>query len=185
MRIVAGKYRGLPLLAVPGKGTRPTTDKIKESEFNVLGQFLDGGKVLDYYAGSGALGLEALSRGAEEVYAFEKSRLAIDTIKKNVQKAKVEEVFHLFQGDNQRNLKRLKAKNKDLKFQWVFLDPPYALQKIESDLQFFMEENLLANGAVIVAEISRDDHLPDVMGPLNKFQEKEYASTRLNFYHLL
>ena len=83
MRVVAGQAKGLPLKAVPGKTTRPTTDKVKESIFNMIGPFFDGGTAVDLFAGSGGLGIEALSRGIEHAVFTDKDKKAIDTIQAN------------------------------------------------------------------------------------------------------
>ncbi|MDO4680623.1 MAG: 16S rRNA (guanine(966)-N(2))-methyltransferase RsmD [Aerococcus sp.] len=183
MRVIAGEYGGIPLKAVPGKGTRPTTDKIKESMFNLIGQFLNGGNVLDFYAGSGALGIEALSRGADTVYAFERSRSAIETIEQNVQKVHATERYYLFPGNNQKRLQTLRDQDATLAFQWVFLDPPYKAQKLVSLLTQFQLDHWLAPGAVVVCELGKEDTLPETIDDLTKFKDVTYGITRVVCYH--
>ncbi|MCY3024890.1 MULTISPECIES: 16S rRNA (guanine(966)-N(2))-methyltransferase RsmD [Aerococcus] len=182
MRIIAGEFGGIPLQAVPGSNTRPTTDKIKESMFNIIGQYLDGGIVLDFYAGSGALGLEALSRGADEVYAFERFRKAQETIAKNVAKAHIEERYHLLKGDNQKQLKSLRKKAPNLQFDWVFLDPPYKGQHLEDLLIQFQEEGWLSDQVTVVCELDSQDNLPDTVGNLHAFKNATYGHTRVVCY---
>lgn len=182
MRVIAGEYGGIPLKAVPGKGTRPTTDKIKEAMFNLIGQFLNGGAVLDFYAGSGALGIEALSRGGETVYAFERSRLAIDTITANVAKVHAESRYHLYRGNNQKRLAELRAAKPDLAFQWVFLDPPYKGQQLTQLLADLQANHWLADQAVVVCELGAEDTLPAQIAQLVKFKEATYGITRVSCY---
>ena len=100
MRVISGEYGSRRLKAVPGNSTRPTTDKIKEGMFNLLGGYFDGGRVLDLYGGSGALAIEAVSRGMDEAVITEKYRPAIQTIRENVAITKEEEKFTILAGDN-------------------------------------------------------------------------------------
>lgn len=182
MRVIAGEFKGHRLEAVPGKNTRPTTDKIKEAMFNRLGQYLDGGNVLDLYAGSGALGLEALSRGADRVYGFERHREAVKTIQKNIHKLRVESRYHLFIGNNQKMLEKLRETEPSLTFDWIFLDPPYRGQKIEATIQFLEERHWLNEQSVIVCELSKEDQLPERIGHLICYKSATYGITRLVYY---
>src|SRR5690606_17308184 len=104
----AGQAKGLPLKAVPGKTTRPTTDKVKESIFNMIGPFFDGGTAVDLFAGSGGLGIEALSRGIEHAVFTDKDKKAIDTIQANLQKTKMEDQAQVYRADAERALKAMK-----------------------------------------------------------------------------
>ena len=96
MRVVAGTAKGLPLKAVPGTSTRPTTDKVKESIFNMIGPFFDGGTAVDLFAGSGGLGIEALSRGIDRVIFTDKDRKSIETIRANLEKTKLQEQAEVY-----------------------------------------------------------------------------------------
>ena len=127
MRIIAGKFGGRRLKAVPGMKTRPTTDKVKESMFNIIGPYFDGGNVLDLFAGSGGLSIEAVSRGADQAYLIDRQYQAIKTIKENVAVTKAEDQFQIFKTDARKALTKLAEKQ--IKFDLVFLDPPYKQQK--------------------------------------------------------
>ncbi|MDO4670678.1 MAG: 16S rRNA (guanine(966)-N(2))-methyltransferase RsmD [Aerococcus sp.] len=182
MRVISGDCGGIPLKAVPGKTTRPTTDKIKEAMFNLIGQYLSGGAVLDFYAGSGALGIEALSRGGDVVYGFERDRKAIATIEQNVDKVHATARYHLFKGDNQKRLKQLRMDEPDLQFQWVFLDPPYKAQRLVPLLEEFQAENWLDEEVIVVCELGAEDTLPDQISQLHKVKEAVYGITRIVCY---
>ncbi len=184
MRVIAGEFGGIPLQAVPGKNTRPTTDKVKESMFNIIGQHLKGGRVLDFYAGSGALGIEALSRGADFVYGCEKNRQAQETILKNIVKTHVEGRYRLLTADNQRSLKRLRQEEPQLTFDWIFLDPPYKGQTLLALLKQFQEEQWLSDGATLVCELGSEDNLPEKVGQLVCFKNVVYGITRVVCYRL-
>lgn len=184
MRVITGKYRGHRLKAVPGKNTRPTTDKIKESMFNIVGPFFDGGQVLDMYAGSGALGLEALSRGADHVYACEKNRIAREVIAENTASMRAEDQVTILGGDNRQALNVLREKAPDLAFDYVFIDPPYEGQKIIETIQFLLADSWLADRAEIICELGAGDDLPAEIGPLTTYKNVTYGTTRLVMYEL-
>lgn len=154
MRIISGKYAKRNLFTLKSNRTRPTSDKVKESLFNSLGQFFDGGNVLDLYAGSGALGIEAVSRGYDHASLVDINHAACSIIKKNVALTKEENRFEIY---NMRSSAALKlfAENGQ-SFDLVFLDPPYAKEKIAKDMQQMNKLGLLNDGAIIVAET--DDH---------------------------
>lgn len=184
MRIISGKYGGHRLKAVPGKNTRPTTDKIKESMFNIIGPYFDGGQVLDMYAGSGALGIEALSRGADHVYACEKNRVAREVIAENVAAIRAEAEVTILGGDNRQALNTLRQKETDLHFDYVFIDPPYQGQKIVETIQFLLDNDWLAPRAEIICELGDTDQLPEAIGPLVAYKNVTYGITRLVMYEL-
>ena len=129
MRIISGKYAKRNLFTLKSNRTRPTSDKVKESLFNSLGQFFQGGNVLDLYAGSGALGIEAVSRGCDHASLVDINHAACTIIKKNVALTKEEQRFNVY---NMRSSAALKLFSEDdEKFDLVFLDPPYAKEKID------------------------------------------------------
>ena len=122
MRIISGKYAKRNLFTLKSNKTRPTSDKVKESLFNSLGQFFEGGTVLDLYAGSGALGIEAVSRGYDDATLVDINYAACDIIRKNVALTKEESRFSVYKMSSNAALKFLAEKGK--KFDLVFLDPP-------------------------------------------------------------
>lgn len=132
MRVVAGEYRGRKLSAVPGMATRPTTDKVKEAVFNIIGPYFDGGTSLDLYAGSGGLSIEGVSRGIERAVLVDRQLAAIKTIKKNIVTTKHEDQFVVLKQDATRALHMLQSKGEH--FDLIYLDPPYAKQQIVTDL---------------------------------------------------
>ncbi|EAG4889887.1 16S rRNA (guanine(966)-N(2))-methyltransferase RsmD, partial [Listeria monocytogenes] len=107
MRVIAGERKGHALKAVPGNNTRPTTDKVKESLFSIIGPFFDGDMVLDLFAGSGGLGIEALSRGAERAVFIDQAALAIKTIRQNIEGCHFTERAEVYRNDAERALKLL------------------------------------------------------------------------------
>lgn len=182
MRVISGEYGSRRLKAVPGNNTRPTTDKIKEGMFNLLGGYFSGGRVLDLYGGSGALAIEAVSRGMDEAVITEKYRPAIQTIRENVAITKEEEKFTILTGDNRSTLKKLKATKSDLRFDLVFIDPPYKNQTIEKDIQWLEDQGLLTQEALILCESDDQTVLPQNMEDWEKVKEKHYGQTFVRLY---
>ena len=154
MRIISGKYAKRNLFTLKSNRTRPTSDKVKESLFNSLGQFFQGGNVLDLYAGSGALGIEAVSRGCDHASLVDINHAACTIIKKNVALTKEEQRFNVY---NMRSSAALKLfSEEDEKLAIVFLAPPYAKEKIAKDMLQMVKSNLLNDHAIVVA--APDDH---------------------------
>ena len=127
MRIIAGEFASRRLETKKGNATRPTLDKVKEAVFSSLGGYFDGGNVLDLYAGSGAVGLEALSRGMDNAYFSDNDRIACTVIRNNIASLKVEERTKVYPIADMKMLSRMKEEGK--KFRLIYLDPPYAKQK--------------------------------------------------------
>ncbi len=152
MRVVAGKYKSAKLKTVSSNNTRPTTDKVKESLFNMLGQTFCGGIALDLFAGSGSLGIEAISRGFEKVIFVDKSFEAIKVIKDNADKLKISEQVVVIKTDYIKALNKLKEE--DLVFDLIILDPPYFKDLYEKVLTLIDELKLLSENAFISLEHS-------------------------------
>lgn len=180
MRIIAGERKGQPLKAVPGMNTRPTTDKVKEAIFNMIGPYFSGGICLDLYAGSGALGLEALSRGVERAIFIDHDKKAIETIRKNIEACRFESRTEVYRNQAKRALKALFKRK--LTFTYVFLDPPYARQQLVSDIEELDRLSLLAFGSVIVCEHGRDDELPRTIGRVIKIRQETYGETKIAIF---
>ena len=181
MRVVAGEYRGRKLSAVPGMVTRPTTDKVKEALFNIIGPYFDGGVSLDLFAGSGGLSIEGVSRGITEAVLIDRQYAAIKTIKKNIATTKQPERFRVYKQDAQKALKLLAAHAEH--FDLVYLDPPYAKQKIVADLNQMADLDLLNPGAVIVAETNQEANLPADLPGFELVRRQDYGITVLTIYH--
>lgn len=162
MRIISGKYAKRNLFTLKSRKTRPTSDKVKESLFNSLGQFFDGGQVLDLYAGSGALGIEAVSRGYSHATLVDINYAAVNIIKKNVALTKEEDRFSVFKMPSKAALEYFKEHQE--RFDLVFLDPPYAKQRIKMDMTKMLQDDLLNDHAYVVAETDDKTEIGEVSG---------------------
>lgn len=180
MRIVAGTFKGRPLQAVPGKGTRPTTDKVKESMFSMIGPYFDGGWALDLYAGTGGLGLEAISRGMDKAVFVDMDPKAIAVIKQNIAKVGVESQTEVYRNDANRALKALGKR--EIQFDLVFLDPPYAQQAISDQIQLMQECNLLSKDCWVVTEHDAQVVLPQNIGLLERVRTAVYGDTSVTIF---
>lgn len=182
MRVISGKYKGRHLKALKGDNTRPTTDKVKESIFNMIGPYFDGGRVLDLYSGSGSLGIEAVSRGMEEAVLSDLNYGAIKVIQENVAITKEPERFVIWKGKDEKNLQR--AKEEEYQFDLVFLDPPYAKQKILTILDCLQNEQLLTQDALVVCETDKEVQLPEEYGLFELFKMQSYGMTKVTIYQV-
>ena len=182
MRIISGEFGGRRLKAVPGQNTRPTTDKIKESLFNILGGYFDGGVMLDMYSGSGAVAIEAVSRGMDRAFLFENNRLAQKTIEQNIEITKAPEQFHLKRQNVKQGLKTIASDPAFEPFELVFMDPPYRLQEIVKDIEQLQELNLVSPDCVIVCEVDKEVQLPELILDFEQYKRVEYGITALVFF---
>jgi 16S rRNA (guanine(966)-N(2))-methyltransferase RsmD len=172
MRIIAGEFGSLKIQAVAGEGTRPTLDKTKEAIFSMIEPIVNDGNVLDLYAGSGALGIEAVSRGLRHAFLVDKSREAYRTIKVNVLTTKHPERFTIIHASA-----NLFLDSNQEKFSLVFLDPPYAKQQIANDINKLNDS--LEPDALIVVESSRDVDLSGISESFELIKEKDYRDTKI------
>ena len=165
MRIITGKARGTKLQTLAGEATRPTAERTKEAVFSIINFDIAGARVLDLFAGSGQLGLEALSRGAEYAVFNDSSREAAAIIRANAEKTRLIDACEILSTDWQAVLRRLANKES---FHLVFLDPPYAGGFLPKVLAKMIEWNLLAEGAVIVCESADEGDVFDSDEELKK-----------------
>ena len=149
MRVIAGEKRGMKLISPLGQEVRPTYDRVREAVFGRLQFFIPGKTVLDLFAGSGAMGIEALSRGASFAYFVDWSAQALLTLQSNIRKANYQEKCKIIKNDY---ISALKLFKKNVQFDIVFIDPPYASGYYEKALQTIETENLLKTGAQVVLE---------------------------------
>lgn len=182
MRVIAGSARGRRLQAVPGRTTRPTSDRVKESIFSILGQFWEQGNVLDLFAGTGALGIEALSRGMDRAVFIDQDPKALRVIKDNLHICGFTEQAEIYRQDAKKALHIL-AKNKWV-FELVFLDPPYRLHIIPDLIESIGLQSLLSPQGVIVAEHSAEIRLPETVHGYEQFRHVVYGDTAVSFYRL-
>src|SRR5699024_2858791 len=133
LRVISGDKKGFKLKAPKGKDTRPTEDRIKESLFNILGPIDENAIVLDLFSGSGSIGIEFLSRGAKSVYFVDSSNLSINIIKENLKHTDLNKRSKIIKGDSVKIVKFLDRKN--LKFDYIYIDPPYEGSLIEKSME--------------------------------------------------
>lgn len=178
MRVITGKARGTKLIGPEGLETRPTSDRIKESLFNIIGQDLYEISFLDIFSGSGAIGIEALSRGAREATFIEQSKGAYKTIEANIRKTKFVAEATILNMPAEKALRELGNKNK--KYDVIFMDPPYTKDMINGTLRLIMDNNLLAdNGYIIVERLTAYKLVLDK--DLELWKEKKYGMTTMSF----
>lgn len=175
MRVISGTRGGLPLKTLDGLDTRPTTDKVKGSIFNILFGRTAGAKVLDLYSGSGAMGIEALSRGAEAATLVDSSPKAVQIIKKNLQFTKLSANVAAVRAD-----KFLLSCNE--KFDIIFMDPPYFSTEISVCMKLISERNLLADDGIIVTESDKAEAFPDPFCGFSLKDERFYGRVAIRFY---
>jgi 16S rRNA (guanine966-N2)-methyltransferase len=186
MRIIAGTYRSRPMQAPAGLATRPTSDRLRETLFNVLTPRIQGAAFLDLYAGSGAVGIEALSRGAEHVVFVERAPTALKVLRANLARLGLTDGFSLQTGSVGTYLRRMQTELKQ--FDLVFLDPPYdAAEEYAATLGLLggAAENLLSTGTVVIAEHRRKERLEENYGSLARTRLLEQGDAALSFYSSL
>jgi 16S rRNA (guanine966-N2)-methyltransferase len=175
MRVIAGIHKGRQLKAVPGKNTRPTTDKVKEAVFQIMGPFFQGGQALDLFAGSGSLGIEALSRGMDFCVFVDKHPKAIQTIRENTSMLKLEAQIEIFRAEAYRAISA--AAKRGLKFDLIFLDPPYSKFSYPELLDTIKKENILNKDGIIYCEHDTNDILPEKVTGLTMVKQAHYGGT--------
>lgn len=168
MRIISGKYKGRVLKGFDIEGTRPTMDRVKESLFALISPYIKGSNCLDLYAGSGALGIEALSNGAISSTFVEKNKIAIKTIKENT---KGINGVTIIESDAFQIHNKIKET-----FDLVFLDPPYHEQLLKPTLNYLLEHQLLKEDAIIVCEYEEEEFYYD---QFEQLKERKYGSKKI------
>lgn len=175
MRIISGKSRGTKLYSLEGQTTRPTLDRVKESLFNIIQNDIQGCVFLDLFAGSGAIGLEAASRGAEEVILCEKNRNAIEIIKKNIQKTHLEKQTKLYEMSFENLLKKI-----DKKVDIIYIDPPYKTNFVYESIKIINQKKLLNNEGIIIIETDEEDRIKKQLENLDIEIERQRKYGRVN-----
>ena len=177
MRIIAGDYKGRRLETPKDNAVRPTTDKAKEALFSILTNDIWGSRVLDLFAGTGNLGLEALSRGASECVFADQSRDSLRMVRNNIAHCGAEERSRVVSGDYRKVLMSQRRP-----FDIIFLDPPYNRGMLDGCFQLIAENGLLNEGGTIVAEHRREEELPDQLHGFTKVKERRYGVVMLSIY---
>ncbi|MFC7061319.1 16S rRNA (guanine(966)-N(2))-methyltransferase RsmD [Halobacillus seohaensis] len=174
MRVIAGEHKGRQLKPVPNHKTRPTTDKVKESLFQMIGPYFDGGSALDLFAGSGGLGIEALSRGIDYCVFVDQQPKAIQVIHENLEMLKISDNAEVFRTDALRAIKA--AGKRGLMFQYIFLDPPYNKFSYKDLLENLVSHQLLAEGCLVVCEHDASEEIPSQVEHLELVKSEKYGS---------
>jgi 16S rRNA (guanine(966)-N(2))-methyltransferase RsmD len=185
MRVIAGIYRSRILKSLKGLALRPTSDRLRETLFNVLGAGIPGSRFMDVFAGTGAVGIEALSRGAEHIFFIEIHAPSAALIRKNLAALRVESGVTVICADAIRGLETLEAKIKagDAAYDYIFIDPPYAATADYSRvLQKVSGSNLLAGRGIVIVEHRKTFDLPESFASLKRVRLLRQGDAALSFY---
>ena len=174
MRVITGTARGRRLRTPENYDIRPTTDNVKESLFNIIQFDVEGRKVLDLFAGTGQLGIECLSRGADSVVFVDESREAVNIVKDNLKTCGL--------SDSVLQMDALSYLRGCGKFDLIFVDPPYDSNLYEEVLKIINSVDILSDGGIIICEARRDRQLPEMTEPYRKLREYHYGKVKLCKY---
>ena len=183
MRIITGRAKGIKLKTLEGENTRPTAERVKEAVFSMLQFDIEGRSVLDLFAGSGQMALEALSRGASSAVLVDKSKDAIAIVKDNAQKTKLDGHCQIYCADYLDFLKRINGKSFDI----IFLDPPYALNMYKPALRSLLDNRLLKPSSIVVCE-SADSSVfekdEELMSNFTVEKQTKYGNTLITIFRV-
>jgi 16S rRNA (guanine(966)-N(2))-methyltransferase RsmD len=182
LRVIAGSARGHKLKAPEGMETRPTTDRIKETLFNMIAYELPGCNFLDLYSGSGGIGIEALSRGADKAVFVDESNVCKKIIEENLVHTKLNAKAVIYQKEVKTVLDQLGQTNE--KFDIVFMDPPYGKQLIEETLEKIKKNDLLTSEGFVIVERATNKSMPEIKDMV-LWKEKKYKTTTMTFLRRL
>lgn len=183
MRVIAGLFRSRRLKGTPPAGTRPTSDKLRETLFNILGSITEGAVFLDGYAGIGGVGIEAISRGAHAVHFVDGSRKACALIRENLKSLEIESGSRVLETEMARALDIFEKEG--TAFDIAFLDPPYERADLyETDLIAFGSRPLVKKDGVLVVEHSKRAELPERAGVLHRARVLAHGDSCLSFYRV-
>ena len=182
MRVIAGQAKGRRLMAPKGMFTRPTADRVKEAIFSVISAYLDQSVVLDAFAGTGALGLEALSRGAKEAVFIERDKKTFEVLKANIDSTGFEDAY-AYCSDSLAFLNQLPNTKHPSPFDLIFLDPPYGKGWIKKAVALIIKGNHLAGGGILIIETDRKDKEQDMIDVqefgLSLLKQSNYGDTTI------
>ena len=179
LRIISGSLRGKKLHTLRGMKVRPTADRLRESIFNILSARIHNAVVLDLFAGTGAFGIEAISRGAEYAVFIDNSRKALSVIARNIDACAFSNRTKIIKWDIERNLNCIKSFNPA--FNFVFIDPPYNQSKINPSLLNLFKSGSLAAGACVVLEHAAAEPLHADLGAFEIDDQRRYGKTLVSF----
>lgn len=181
MRIIAGRMKGTKLFTLEGKNTRPTLDRVKEPLFSIINFNLEDAIVLDLFSGSGALGLESISRGAKKAYLCDNSYEAIRVINQNVEKTKSDKQVSIISKSFVKALEEFNIQK--IKFDIIFLDPPYKTDYAEQATEFIVKNDLLSSNGIIIIETDEKEKVLEKLQniDINMYDERKYGRVTLLF----
>jgi len=180
MRISAGEHRGRKLKSPPGRQTRPTSDLVRQALFNVLGARLQGARILDLFAGTGAVGLEALSRGAASATFVEREPAALRSLRDNVAALSAGGRARVLAAEVLPTIRRLAEAGE--RFDCVFLDPPYGLELSGACLEALAPGKIVEENGVLVIQSRHTERLPERVGIFGQRWRRRYGESSLTFY---
>jgi len=179
MRIISGKYKGHHLVSFKADHLRPTTDRVKESQFNKLVHLTDGARVLDLFCGTGNLGLEALSRGAREVLFVDLSKQSLQIVQKNIEKLKIpKEEYRIQQFDALKFLKSYKGEFFDL----ILVDPPFTKKMAHEVMSAVAESSVFGPQSILTIESEKKERIEDVYGEVIRYDARDFGDKVLSFF---
>jgi len=180
MRIIAGTARHRIIESVPDSLTRPTTDRIKESIFNILSFRIPGSEILDLFAGTGNMGLEAISRGAKSAVFVDLRKVSIDTIHKNIETLGFTSKSTVYMSEADKAVLFL-SKNKNT-FDIIFCDPPYHKGLDIPSMELIQQERLLKKDGILIVRHHQNTKLPETLGAIEMYRQKKYGDCIVSFY---
>lgn len=178
MRVISGFLKSRVIYGDNIEGTRPTMDRVKSSLFATINYKIQDSICLDLFAGSGQLGIEAISNGAKMVFFCDNNKKCIDVINKNINNLKIENFSEVYFGDYLKTLNILKSKN--IKLDIVFLDPPYKMNVVNDILTYIHDNNILDKDGIVVVEYSDID--PSIISNYEILKEKKYGNKHIKIY---
>ncbi len=180
MRVIAGEFRGRRLDRIEGMDIRPTSDKVKEALFSILGDSIIDSVFLDLFGGTGGIGIEALSRGAKHVIFIDANIKSIKVLKGNLDNLNIKGNAEVFHTDYATAIGKLYNFKKQ--FDIIFIDPPYRVGMAQNALEAIDKNPILTQTGLIVVEHDSGDDMPQSIGRLHKYRIKKYGNTSLSFY---
>lgn len=180
LRVIAGTAKGHRLKTIKGMTTRPTSDKVKGALFNIIAAKLEGSSVLDIFAGTGSLGIEALSRGAGSAVFIDRSMQCCEVIKENLAHTKLSAKAAVYAVDYASGIEKM---NRDgYKFDIIIMDPPYNKNFLQEALKLLTKNDIMVDDGIIITEHSIMDDLPDAVGRFKIIDSRKYGDTMITIY---
>ena len=180
LRIISGTAGGIQIKTPDTNKTRPTLDRVKESVFSILQPYIEDTRVLDLFAGSGNLGLEALSRGSVSAIFVDESKICKAIIEENIKRTRMEDKAQILLIDVFKGITLLATQGKQ--FDMIFMDPPYSRNFVNKTLQLLEKNDIIVENGLVAVEHHEDEQPPDVIGTLTKMRSKSYGDTIFTFY---